>query len=107
MTNSSLDNNPPSVIMNTICKLIGLCKLSHLDVQYGNPASKSSVYEFTEETKGSIKITIGNLLFDNQMDNVLVYYNSQLFLCIPTDISKREYSRKNLTYHPLSDMITS
>ena len=92
--------------MNTICKMIGIRKLSYLDVAQNTGNQRSSVYEFTENTKDSIKNIIGYLLFDNRMDNVLVNYNNQLFVCLVTDIDKREYSKKNLTYHPLGDSVS-
>lgn len=91
--------------MNIICKMIGIRKLSYLDVQYGNSNTITSIYEFTEETKDSIKNVISNLLFENRMDNVVVNYNNQLFVCIPTDIDTRKYVKKLLTYHPLSDKV--
>ena len=41
--------------MNIICKMVGIRKLSYLDVKYGNKNNVTSVYEFTEDTKDSIK----------------------------------------------------
>lgn len=91
--------------MNIICKMVGIRKLSYLDVKYGNSNTVTSIYEFTEDTKDSIKNVINNLLFENRMDNVLVNYNNQLFVCIPTDIENRKYAKKVLIYHPLGDKV--
>jgi len=91
--------------MNTICKMIGIRRLSYLDVAQNTGNQRSTVYEFTENTKGNIKNIIDYLLFENRMDNVLVNYNNQLFVCLSTDFDKRQYSKKNLTYHPLSNIV--
>lgn len=91
--------------MNIICKMVGIRKLSYLDVKYGNSNTVTSIYEFTEESKDSIKNIINSLLFDSRMDNVLVNYNNQLFVCIPTDIENRKYTKKILIYHPLGDKV--
>lgn len=85
--------------------MMGIRKLSYLDVKYGNKNNHTSVYEFTEDTKDSIKKIINILLFESRMDSVLVNYNNQLFVCIPTDIENRKYAKKVLIYHPLGDKV--
>ena len=91
--------------MNIICKMVGIRKLSYLDVKYGNKNNVTSVYEFTEDTKDNIKKIINILLFESRMDSVLVNYNNQLFVCISTDIENRKYAKKVLIYHPLGDKV--
>ena len=96
----------------TICKMIGLNKLSVNDVDksYKNPyfdppPRQTSVYEFTAESVSSIKNIINSLLFDHRMNSVLVNYNNQLFVCEVTDMTEKRYAKKVLTYHPLSDKV--
>lgn len=88
----------------TICKMIGLNKLGHNDVAYGNKPQQTAVYEFG--TSDGIKGVISSLLFDHRMDSVLVNYNNQLFVCEATDLNEKRYAKKNLTYHPLSDKVS-
>ncbi len=86
-----------------ICKMIGIKKLTHHDVHAGISVYKDKVHEFTEEIKDSIKTVIDSLLFDDEMDSVLVNFNNRLVVCERTDVTMRQYGKKNLTYHPLSD----
>jgi len=87
----------------TICKMIGLNKLTANDITYGNQPHQTTVYEFG--TSDGIKGVINSLLFDHRMDRVLVNYNNQLFVCEATDMNEKRYAKKNLTYHPLSDKV--
>lgn len=57
----------------------------------------------------AVREMIGKLLFDDseffRYNYLLVRYDDKIYAIEPSDINKRTYSRKQLSYHPLSHMV--
>ena len=78
--------------MNIICKLIA--------VKYPRPdmaGNKSGIIEITD--KNQIKAIIGENLFVDNYDYVVVSYEGKLFVCEKN--GDKTYTRRDIIYHPL------
>lgn len=51
-------------------------------------------------TKETIQDTIKTLLFVNKYNYVLIGLNNKLFICEATEPKEKQYSRREIAYHP-------
>lgn len=55
--------------------------------------------------KDNVQNTIKQLLFVNKYHYLLVGLNGKMFICEPVNFKNKEYSRREISYHPFSDML--
>lgn len=60
----------------------------------------------SSQIKNTINITLFNQFESERYDYCLVNYNNKLYIIEPIDISKATYSRKEISYHPQSHLVS-
>ena len=57
------------------------------------------------ENKNDIKSNIEHYLFNECYTYVLVKFNSMMYICEPISIENRQYSRREINWHPYADKL--
>jgi hypothetical protein len=67
-----------------------------------NLLNRKDSSEIVESSQEDIKRHIDLLLFDKMYSYLLITIDKKLFICEPLNKETRQYSRREITYHPLN-----
>lgn len=67
-----------------------------------NILNRKDFSEIVESSKENVKEHIDFLLFDKMYSYLLIKIDEKLFICEPLNKETRQYSRREITYHPLN-----